>query len=148
MSTWKERIPSPPPPLVNLAQLEREGPSQGTGRKGNVRIKGVGSKEQLEIQVGQELELDKWGKLGKVGVPGAFSTLSCRLDSRQVAGSGSPGQGTGGRGEGQDTPERQTLGEKDGDRWLGRGWAVTAGPGTPHIVSPEQKPVWEGKTGQ
>lgn len=39
MSTWTERIPSPPPPLVNLAQLEREGASQGTRRKGNVRKK-------------------------------------------------------------------------------------------------------------
>lgn len=88
------------------------------------------------------------GELGKVGIPGAFSTLSCRLDSGQVAGSGSPGQGPGGRGEGQDTPETQTLGEKDGGGWLGRGRAVTAGPGTPHIVPPEQKPVWEGKTCQ
>lgn len=73
----------------------------------------------VEIQVGQELELDKYGETGKGGRSRSFFSPVCsalppspRLDRGQVTGSRRSGQGTGGRGEGQDTPERKTRGRR------------------------------------
>lgn len=75
----------------------------------------MGSKEQLEIQVGQELDLDKWGTLGKVGIPGVFPPCPAdwTADGWQEVGAQARAQAGEGRAR---TPqkERQDTGEKDG----------------------------------